>query len=179
MNTESCPLNAPAELICSDGHLVPDYPVAPVRPRLDGWTVDRQRAFLEALADTGCVTPAARSVGMSPESAYRLRRKPGAEAFGKAWDGAIAHGIKKLTDIALERAITGTPSEVWFKGEHVGTRPVFSERLLTFLLTFHNPRIYTAAASTNDRPTDLLRSWMSPFRKLLNQISRDPEDTAT
>jgi hypothetical protein len=37
----------------------------PVAPRHDGWTIDRQRAFLLALAETGCVGHAAKDAGMS------------------------------------------------------------------------------------------------------------------
>ena len=45
----------------------------PVRPRHDGWTPERQYGFIDALAQSGCVAEAARSVGMSVEDAYRLR----------------------------------------------------------------------------------------------------------
>src|SRR3569833_573026 len=51
------------------------YPSLPARRiRNDGWTVARQDAFLKALAACGCVTDAARSVGMSRQSALDLRR---------------------------------------------------------------------------------------------------------
>jgi len=45
----------------------------PVRPRHDGWTAERQIAFLEKLADTGSITAACKHVGMSRESVRRLR----------------------------------------------------------------------------------------------------------
>lgn len=44
--------------------------------RHDGWTPDRQRQFIEALADTGSVRAAAHAVNMAPEGAYALRRHP-------------------------------------------------------------------------------------------------------
>ena len=52
------------------------YRWVPVRriPRTDGWTEEKQRRFIETLADTGLVNVAAKAVGMSRESAYRLRR---------------------------------------------------------------------------------------------------------
>jgi molybdenum-dependent DNA-binding transcriptional regulator ModE len=43
-------------------------------PRYDGWTVERQQAFLKVLADCGCVTHAARAVGMSKQFVRKLRR---------------------------------------------------------------------------------------------------------
>ena len=51
--------------------------------RHDGWTPERQRAFIERLADYGSVRAAANAVGMTPESAYQLRRQPGAEPFAR------------------------------------------------------------------------------------------------
>lgn len=61
------------------------------RPRIrrDGWTAERQLAFLGELARTRSVTKAARAVGMSRESAYRVRDRPNAHLFAAAWDGAL------------------------------------------------------------------------------------------
>jgi hypothetical protein len=41
------------------------------------------------LAETGSVCAAAEFVGMARETAYRLRRRPGAEEFARAWDVAL------------------------------------------------------------------------------------------
>jgi hypothetical protein len=57
--------------------------------RRDGWTIRRQLAFLDVLAQTRSVTAAARAAGMSRESAYRLRRRPSASLFAAAWDRAL------------------------------------------------------------------------------------------
>ena len=53
--------------------------------RHDGWTPERQRAFIEALADLGSVKHAAARINMSAVGAYTLRRQPGAEGFRAAW----------------------------------------------------------------------------------------------
>ena len=50
----------------------------------------RQCAFLAELYLTGSVTAAAQAVGMSRMSAYRLRRRAGAESFAFAWDHVFA-----------------------------------------------------------------------------------------
>lgn len=78
-------------------------PVAMTRTRRDGWTPDRQYAFIAALARTAVVAKAARAVGMSAKSAYALhkRAKPGS-SFARAWDDAVWEG----RDRALDRAIT-------------------------------------------------------------------------
>jgi hypothetical protein len=70
-----------------------EYRWVPVRrqARYDGWTEEKQRRFIEVLADTGLVGTSARAVGLTRESAYRLRRAAGAEAFAAAWDAARHH----------------------------------------------------------------------------------------
>ena len=58
---------------------VPAFVPVATRTRKDGWTARRQAAFLAALAITGSVSEAARRVSMARDSAYRLRRREGAE----------------------------------------------------------------------------------------------------
>jgi molybdenum-dependent DNA-binding transcriptional regulator ModE len=52
------------------------------------WTRDKMLSFLRALAQGGSVAAAARGVGMSRQSAYRLRARLGA-GFAKAWDDGL------------------------------------------------------------------------------------------
>jgi hypothetical protein len=66
---------------------IPLFHAVPVRDRHDGWTPRRQAAFIGHLAETRSVSEAARRVEMARESAYQLRRRPGAGSFCAAWDG--------------------------------------------------------------------------------------------
>lgn len=68
---------------------IPTFAPVPVRRRADGWTPLRQAEFIGVLAETGSVRAAAEFVGMARETAYRLRRKRGAEEFAWAWDVAL------------------------------------------------------------------------------------------
>lgn len=133
----------------------PDVPpFAPVprrRARFDGWTPERQKAFIEALADTGSVKAAAHAVNMSPEGAYQLRRQPGAEEFAAAWNAALDHGIQRLEDIAMERAIHGVEVPVYSYGKLVGSRIVHNDRLLMFMLRNRASDRF-AAGATKTRP---------------------------
>jgi hypothetical protein len=114
----------------------------PRKHRHDGWTADRQRAFIAALAATGSVKAAARAINMAAEGAYYLRRAPGADSFRAAWEAALASGVQRLTDIAIERAIEGVPIPVFHKGEQVGERRWYNDRLLMFVLKHHQPERY-------------------------------------
>jgi hypothetical protein len=53
--------------------------------RRDGWTVKRQAVFLQILSRTRSVSKAARAVGMSRESAYRLRARDPNGLFAVSW----------------------------------------------------------------------------------------------
>jgi hypothetical protein len=91
-----------------------------MRPRRDGWTVERQKWFILRLALGGCVSVAARGVGMTRKSAYRLRDRPGAESFAAAWDRAQGWGQDRTVDVGLERAIHGERVPIVRNGRVVG-----------------------------------------------------------
>jgi hypothetical protein len=105
---------------------VPAFTPVPLRYRTDGWTPGRQADFLGRLAESGCVTAAARHVGMTRESAYRLRSKPGAASFAAAWDAIVAAppaSLPKVTDsLLMHRAFYGTLKPLMRGGKHVATR---------------------------------------------------------
>lgn len=61
----------------------------PLQSRRDGRSEGRQCAFLAQLYVTGSVT-AAKAVGMSRASAYRVRERDGAESFAHAWDRVLS-----------------------------------------------------------------------------------------
>ena len=72
------------------------YPV-PLRQTGTGWTTERQANFLGWLAETGSVSAACARVGLSRNSAYKLRKKRVAESFAAAWDAALGMPVRKVT----------------------------------------------------------------------------------
>jgi hypothetical protein len=73
----------------SKPNCIPPFYAVQTRVRPGGWTPLKQAEFIGHLAETRCVRTAARVVGMSRETAYRLRSKPGAASFCAAWDAAL------------------------------------------------------------------------------------------
>ncbi len=106
----------------------------PVKARRDGWTVARQIAFIHRLALCGCVATAARMVGMSRESAWRLRARPGAESFAAAWDRAAGWGADRMAELGFERSLMGEVRDVYYRGRKVGEQTRFDNRLLIAVL---------------------------------------------
>src|SRR5688500_15898203 len=82
-------------------------PVPRLKDRSNGWKPEVQRAFIEALAETGSVRAACRRVGRTDNGAYQLRRHPEGEGYRAAWDAALDLGIRRLEDALTERAIHG------------------------------------------------------------------------
>lgn len=102
--------------------------------RHDGWTPARQAAFLRELAATHNVSAAARSVGMSRQSAYQLRTRLREGPFGKAWEAAFVTRFDVLAEAALDRALNGVEVQHFYNGELVGTFRKYDERLTLALL---------------------------------------------
>ena len=72
----------------------------PVPVRHGPWDEQAQRAFIAALAVTGSVGKAARSVGRHAIAAEKLRKVRGARGFAEAWEAAL--------EIARERELART-----------------------------------------------------------------------
>ena len=111
-------------------HALHFTPVRTATKRSDGWTPARQRAFIRALAASGVVASAARSVGMGYTSAYALRRRPDAESFAAAWDRARQVARDAAMEQVLERALQPRTIPRFYRGEYVGTFRAFDDRML-------------------------------------------------
>ena len=81
--------------------------VAMQRVRHDGWTPERQVAFIKALSVTGSVVTAAGMVRMSRKSAYALCARPDSQSFADAWQIAIGNGRARMFDYMFDRALNG------------------------------------------------------------------------
>ena len=126
---------------------IPFDPVPTASLRHDGWTPERQRGFIDALGRCGLVGTAARAVGMTPKSAYRLRARDGAESFRAAWDVALDQGKAIALDTAIERAFEGETTPVFYRGLQVGERRRYDNGLLIAALRHFRPDMRDSAAT--------------------------------
>lgn len=111
-------------------HALAFTPVRTAAKRSDGWTPRKQHAFIRALAASGIVAAAARSVGMGATSAYNLRRRAGAESFAAAWDRARQAARAAALERALQRAFEPSTTPRFYRGEYVGTFRAFDDRMM-------------------------------------------------
>ena len=126
-------MHDPADILAFD-------PVPSASRRRDGWTPDRQRAFIDTLARIGVVAAAARSVGMSPKSAYGLLKRAGPESgFARAFEAAVAEGRVRAIDTAITRSLEGVATPIFYRGRQVGERRRYNDRLLIAALRAGDP----------------------------------------
>jgi hypothetical protein len=101
------PQITPPTLLLPNEELLAFTAVPLGRKRANGWTPAQQERFILALTVMGSVGQAVKAVGMSRQSAYNLRERPGAEGFAKSWDLALEFGRRRQFDAAMDRAING------------------------------------------------------------------------
>lgn len=130
--------------------IVPAFaPVPRAMKRHDGWKPEVQRAFIQALAETGSVRAACAKVKRAEVGAYVLRRHPEAEEFRRAWDAALDVGLRRIEDVAMDRALNGHEQPVYSYGKLVGTRTVYNDRLLMFMLRNRAPERFGGGLRAN------------------------------
>jgi len=113
-------------------------PLESSRKRLAGWSAERQKYFLTALAETGQVHLAAAAARLSVRSAQALRvRSP---AFNAGWRLAEQLAVGRLSPLAFDRAINGRVEQVYQGSDLVAERRVPSDKLLMWLLARLDPR---------------------------------------
>lgn len=105
--------------------------MARYRVRHDGWTEARQRLFLRALAETGCVRDACARARISSTSAYRIRKTN--PSFARAWTRALGKAATTIEQAAYERAVIGWDEPIVSGGKIIGQRRRHSDALLRML----------------------------------------------
>jgi hypothetical protein len=130
-------------------------------------TRQRQRRFVEALAETGNVSGAVRMAGTSRTRAYELRKTDA--AFAAAWDEAEQIAADKLEAETWRRAVEGVEEPVISGGKLVhgdDGQPVtirrYSDQLLLALLRAHRPEKFRERTAVeidiSDRLADRLEA---------------------
>jgi len=144
----------------------PRVPTPAPGPNPARWCPARMADFLRALSATQCVRSAARQVGMSRQSAYRMRARLKGQPFDIAWEAAFQHAYDSLAEAALERALHGIEVPVFHKGEQVGSYRRYDERLTAFLLARRNAQ----GAQKLGRYTAAAEYWSERWDSLLAEV---------
>lgn len=123
-------------------------PTPPIRCRSGiGWCGSGWRVRVNIRGHAIACIPddaACRRVNRASHGVYLLRRHPEAASFRAAWEAALAIGIQRIEDVAMDRALNGVEVPVYAYGKIIGTRRVYNDRLLMFMLRNRAPKRFAA-----------------------------------
>jgi hypothetical protein len=108
--------------------------------RRDGFTPDRKKTFVAALAEVGTIADACRRAGISGTSFYRHEKKD--PAFRSQCEAARAKASAHLDVLAWERGVTGIEEPLIAGGKVVGTRRRRSDSIFRLILQAADPDKY-------------------------------------
>jgi hypothetical protein len=141
-----------------------------VRERIDGFTAEKEATFLAELERSGCVTDAARTVGISKTSINRHRR------FRPAFDAACKLARTKargpLEAIAYLRAVEGTETKVIRGGKVVEVRVKPSDAMLRSLMAAADPDKYGNRPKATAEQLEAIRRDMEVEKKEVDEARR-------
>ena len=165
------------ERLPDGGGTIPDFEPVPLRYRQDGLTPEKQREYVEALADCGVAREAAGRIGVSEQAVNRARRRADARSFDLACEAAVRIAARRIRSIAFERAIEGTIRRHYYHGELKSEEVVHDNRLLIYLLgkvesQLAPPKGAAAVAANWD-------SWMEAIEQGLPEPPRPKPETFT
>ena len=140
-------------------------------------TRDRQKRFLEALAETGVVSLAAAIAGTSRTRVYELRKKNA--AFAKRWEDAEERAADALEAEAWRRAVAGVPEPLVSAGKMVRDddgQPLairrYSDTLMIALLKARRPNQFKDRAVIEHDISDRLADRLEAARlRALSQLA--------
>ena len=104
-------------------------------------TKQRIETYLKTLAECGVPTWAAlaasqhRTNGTSAMSSFIALRKRDPEGFGRREADAMAVANARLEKVAMDRSINGMEEPLTWRGEIIGTKRTYDNKLLAFMLS--------------------------------------------
>uniref|UniRef100_UPI000833C0CD hypothetical protein n=1 Tax=Sphingomonas sp. CCH9-E2 TaxID=1768776 RepID=UPI000833C0CD len=142
-------------------------PGVPDAQRYDGWTPEKQKRFLTALARGHNVTKACAIVGMSRSTAYALRDSARGAAFALGWKAAQLRARDSLADELMDRAFNGVRESVTGDDGRITTRHRYDNQLAWKMLNRLDKR---ADAACTDTDAAAVRLAAADFEQYLDLV---------
>lgn len=97
----------------------------------------KKRAFLAAFSECGNITKAAEMAGCSRCTHHKWLSE--SHEYPELFEQAKESASDKLEQEARRRAVEGTKEAIYYQGEIVGHKMIYSDNLLMFLLKGERP----------------------------------------
>jgi hypothetical protein len=139
-----------------------------------------ESTFLEALAQTGNVSAAAKAAGVGRQYAYE--RRAADPELAAAWDEALDVATDALEREARRRALEGCERPVFYKGDECGRIREYSDTLMIFLLKAHRPQKFRDNVDINhsgDLDIKVTPVVFLPIKDLHNEADGRPAPQGT
>jgi hypothetical protein len=111
-------------------------------------------------------------VGMSRQSAYKLRARLQGLPFAAAWEAAFVTRFDVLAEAALDRALHGVEVPHYYQGELIGTSRRYDERLTLALLATRAG--FARPPAENFDPASAFAA--DDLGALIERVERGPEE---
>ena len=96
--------------------------------------------FLNYYIQLGTISKAAKKAGISRQAHYKWLKEDKKGFYTRAFEQAEKMAADLLEEEAYRRAVDGDLQVVYYKGEEVGRRRVYSDQLLALLLKGKKPQ---------------------------------------
>jgi hypothetical protein len=114
----------------------------------NGWTIERQRAFLEMLSTCGNVERSAGFVGMDRSGAYSFRQSAAGKAFDLAWNAALLLARQRMIDETYDLAFEGSVEQIYRDGKLVQEKRKRDPKMLLATIERLGTKTVLGSAST-------------------------------
>lgn len=96
--------------------------------------------FLNYYIQLGTISKAAKKAGITRQAHYKWLKEDKKGFYHRAFEQAEKMAADLLEEEAFRRAVEGDLQVVYYKGEEVGRRRVYSDQLLSLLLKGKKPQ---------------------------------------
>lgn len=112
--------------------------------------------FLNYYISCGTISKAAKKAGISRQTHYDWLKNDKKGIYRRAFEMADKMAADLLEEEAFRRAVEGDTQVVYYKGEEVGRKRVYSDQLLAILLKGKKPQYRENTEINNNISVDLL-----------------------
>ena len=134
-----------------------------------------QNSFLNYYIELGTISRAAKKAGITRQTHYDWLKNDKKGKYLAAFELADKMAADLLEEEAHRRAVEGDLQVVYYKGEEVGRRRVYSDQLLTLLIKGKKPQYRENVEINNSVNVDMSDAVSAMRERVKKGLSKDGE----